>query len=151
MMHDEANPAGMKTFRQIALLMVLAVVPALLAAWIHPKRPAWGWRRPAVAEITLADAQRLPSPVIWVDARREEEYRQRHVPGAISLDQSHWEESLPNFVQAWQPGTSVVVYCNSQECDASHEVALRLHRELQIDGIYVLQGGWNAWLGAQKP
>jgi len=44
----------------------------------------------------------------------------------------------------------VVVYCNSQRCDASREVAVRLRHELQIDNVFVLQGGWNAWLEAQK-
>ncbi|HTQ31713.1 MAG TPA: rhodanese-like domain-containing protein [Opitutaceae bacterium] len=150
MTRDEARPPGVKTCRQIALLLAFALVPALLAGWLHPKRPAWGWKRPAVAEIALEDAQHLPPPVIWVDARPEVEYQERHVPGAISLDQSHWEELLPDFIKVWQPGTRVVVYCNTQECDASHEVALRLHRELQIDNVFVLQGGWKAWLEAQK-
>lgn len=150
MIRDETKPSGAEVCRQAALLLVLALIPALFAAWLHPKRPAWGWTRPAVTEIALADAQRLPPPVIWVDARLEKEFQERHVPGAISLDQSHWEELLPDFIKAWQPGTRVVVYCNSQECDASHEVALRLHRELQIDNVFVLQGGWNAWLEAQK-
>jgi rhodanese-related sulfurtransferase len=151
MTRDEMNPPGAKICRQAMLLLALALVPALLAAWLHPKRPVWGWMRPAVAELALADAARLAPPVIWVDARPEKEYRERHVPGAISLDQSQWEELLPEFVKAWQPGTRVVVYCDSQRCDASHEVALRLHHELQIDNVFVLQGGWHAWLEAQKP
>ena len=147
---DETNPSGRRTCCQLVFLLSLALVPALFAAWLHPKRPAWGWKRPAVAEIALDDAQRLPPPVVWVDARPAKEYAARHVPGAISLDQSRWEELLPDFVKVWQPGARVVVYCNSQECDASHEVALRLHRELQIGNIFVLQGGWNAWLEGQK-
>jgi rhodanese-related sulfurtransferase len=147
---DETNSFGAGTCRKAALLMFIALVPALLTAWFTPKRPAWSWTRPAVTEIALADAERFPPPVVWVDARPENEYRERHVPGAISLDESHWEELLPGFINVWQPGTRVVVYCNSQKCDASHEVALRLRHELRIDNVFVLQGGWNAWLEAQK-
>jgi rhodanese-related sulfurtransferase len=150
MTRDEAKPSGAEVCRKAVLLLALSLVPALLAAWLHPKRPVWSWTRPAVSEIALTDAQRLPPPVVWVDARPEKEYQARHVPGAISLDESHWEELLPGFIGIWQPGARVVVYCNSQECDASHEVASRLRRELQIDDVLVLQGGWNAWLEAQK-
>jgi rhodanese-related sulfurtransferase len=131
-------------------LLALALVPALLAAWLHPRRPAWSWARPAVAELSLADAMSLAPPPVWVDARPDEEYAAQHVPGALSLNEDHWEELLPKFLAVWRPGTRVVVYCNSQRCDASREVAVRLRHELQIGDVFVLQGGWNAWLEAQK-
>jgi rhodanese-related sulfurtransferase len=134
----------------VALLLGLALVPALLAAWLHPKRPEWSWTRPVVTELALADAVRLTPPVVWVDARPDEEYSARHVPGAVPLNEDRWEERLPDFMAAWRPGARVVVYCNSQRCDASREVAVRLRHELQIDNVFVLQGGWTAWLEAQK-
>jgi rhodanese-related sulfurtransferase len=150
MVRDKTKPSCAATGRQAALLLSFALVPALFTAWLHPKRPAWSWTRPAVTELALADAVRLAPPVIWLDARPDEEYGAQHVPGALSLNEEHWEELLPKFMAAWQPGTRVVVYCNSQRCDASREVAARLRHELQIDNVFVLQGGWAAWLEAQK-
>jgi rhodanese-related sulfurtransferase len=144
------NPSCVATCRKAALLLALALVPALFSAWLNPKRPAWGWTRPAVTELTLADAVRLSPPVIWVDARPDDEYAAQHIPGAISLNEDHWDELLPKFMAVWQPDTRVVVYCNSQQCDASREVAARLRHEMQINNVFVLQGGWSAWLEAQK-
>jgi rhodanese-related sulfurtransferase len=145
------NPACAATCRQASLLLVLALVPALLTAWLHPKRPAWSWTRPSVTEIALADAVRL-TPVIWVDARPDEEYAAQHMPGALSLNEDRWNELIKKFLDVWsaQPGARVVVYCNSQRCDASRAVAVRLRHEYQIGNVFVLQGGWAAWLEAQK-
>jgi rhodanese-related sulfurtransferase len=146
----ETNHSCAAVCRPAALLLSLALIPAVLTGWLHPKRPAWSWTRPTVTELPLADAERLTPPVVWLDARPDEEYAAQHVPGALSLNEDHWEELLPKFMAVWQPGARVVVYCNSQRCDASREVAVRLRHELQIDNVFVLQGGWNAWLEAQK-
>jgi rhodanese-related sulfurtransferase len=133
------------------LLLALALVPALLTGWLHPKRPAWSWMRPTVTELLLADAERLTPPVIWLDARPDEEYAAQHVPGALSLNEDRWEELLPKFMAVWQPGARVVVYCDSQRCDASRAVAVRLRHEYRINNVFVLQGGWKAWREAHKP
>jgi len=151
MARDETNPSCARTCRQAALLLALALVPALLTAWLHPKRPAWSWTRPTVTELPLADAERLTPPVIWLDARPDEEYAAQHVPGALSLNEDRWEELLPKFMAVWQQGARVVVYCDSQRCDASRAVAVRLRHELRIDNVFVLQGGWTAWREAHKP
>jgi rhodanese-related sulfurtransferase len=135
--------------RECALILLLAAAPALLAGWLHPKRPAWGWNRPGVAEVDLGEVTRWPPPVLWIDARETDAYRTRHVPGAILLNESDWEGLLPAFVAVWQPGAKIVVYCDSQACDASQAVALRLQRELNQTDIHVLKGGWAAWLQAQ--
>ena len=140
-----ASPAR-RIFRDALWLILLAAVPALLAGWLHPKRPVWSWTKPAVTEVTLSDAKRWPAPVLWVDARTEEAYQRQHVPGAILLNEGDWEKQLPGFLAAWQPGAQIIVYCDSQACDASQAVALRLQRELKLNEIHVLQGGWATWL-----
>jgi rhodanese-related sulfurtransferase len=153
-MSSTTNPSCAAICRQAALLLALALVPALLTAWLHPKRPAWNWTRPTVTELVLADAERL-TPVIWVDARPDEEYAAQHVPGALSLNEDHWDELFSRFLAAWekQPDARVVVYCDSQRCDASRDVAVRIRHEsgLQIRNVFVLQGGWDAWLEVHKP
>ena len=42
-------------------------------------------------------------------------------------------------------------HCDDQQCNRSQDVAARLQRELRVGNVYVLKGGWAAWLGAQKP
>jgi rhodanese-related sulfurtransferase len=148
---NEKNPSCAATGRTAVLLLAFALVPAVFTAWLHPKRPTWSWTRPTVTELALADAERLTPPVIWLDARPDEEYAAQHVPGALSLNEDRWDELLPKFMAVWQPGTRVVVYCNSQRCDASRAVAVRLRHEYQIGNVFVLQGGWSAWLEEHKP
>jgi len=136
--------------REIGVLLALAAVPALLAAWLHPAAPHWGWTRPAVARISLVEASKSGSPVVWVDARSDPAFREDRIPGAVPLNEDRWESLIGGFIAVWRPGLRVVVYCDSQECDASQHVALRLRRELSIDEVYVLSGGWSEWQKAQS-
>jgi len=132
--------------RDCLFWLLLAAMPALLTGWLHPKRPAWSWKRPGVSEVELAEVTRWPPPVVWIDARTSEAYQKQHVPGAIPLNEDAWEQSLPGFLEVWQPNAKIVVYCDSAACDASQAVALRLQRELQLTEIHVLKGGWTTWL-----
>ncbi len=148
----EAGRGGRSVFfcalRQSGALLVLALVAALLAAALRPARAV---EESAPPEVTWAQVGRWTGRVLFVDARDEAAYRRRHIPGALSMDESHWETELPEFIQAWHPGARVVVYCDSEACDASDAVARRLRRELGIEEVYVLKGGWASWLAAQKP
>ncbi|PYL22181.1 MAG: hypothetical protein DMF37_12620 [Verrucomicrobia bacterium] len=57
-----------------------------------------------------------------------------------------WNELLPQFLAVWAPGKKIVVYCSSLSCNASREVARRLRKEAQLSDVFVLEGGWEAWL-----
>jgi rhodanese-related sulfurtransferase len=98
--------------------------------------------------VELEMVTRWRTPVLWVDARPASAYGKRHVPDAISLNESEWERLLPGFLEAWRPDVKVVVYCDSQACNSSEEVARRLRRELNLDEVFVLKGGWSSWLEA---
>jgi len=131
-------------------LLCLALMPAIVTAWIQPEGRKPAWNGPAVAEVTVEEAGAPGAGALWVDARTEAAFAQRHVPGALALNEENWEALLPGFVAAWRPGARVVVYCDDEECGRSQDVAARLQRELQVGQVYVLKGGWAAWLGAQK-
>ncbi len=96
--------------------------------------------------VTLTHARAWGENTIWVDARSDEEFAHGHVPGAILLNEDHWNELLPQFLQKWSPEKKVVVYCSSQSCNASREVARRLRVEAQLKNVFVLEGGWEEWL-----
>jgi rhodanese-related sulfurtransferase len=135
----------MKIFRECLLLLVLAGVLALFSLWLNPKRPVLAWTKPGAAEVELAQVQHWTQPVLWVDARNLEAFLQQHIPSAIFLNESAWEQSLPVFLAVWRPGMKIVVYCDSQSCDASQAVAQRIERELHLSEVYVLKGGWASW------
>ena len=96
--------------------------------------------------VTVEQAREFGGTAIWVDARPDEDFAKDHVPGAILLNEDRWNELLPQFLAAWAPGKKTVVYCSSLSCNASREVARRLRKEAQLSDVFVLEGGWEAWL-----
>jgi rhodanese-related sulfurtransferase len=138
-----------RALRQTGALLVAALIPALLAAAFHPRRPAWSPVRAEALPVTWSQVAGWRGRVLFVDARGEGAFAQRHIPGALPLREAQWEALLPAVLKAWQPGARVVVYCDNEGCDTSQAVASRLRRELGLDTVFVLKGGWNSWLEAQ--
>ncbi len=134
--------------RQFAILAALAIVPAVATGLLHPKRSNFT-DRIREGEITVADAMRNWSDCLWIDARTAGYFASQHVPGALPLNEDAWADLLPAVLQAWPTGRPAIVYCDSQACEASEDVAKRL-REFGVGPVFVLKGGWPAWLAAQK-
>lgn len=137
----------MKKFAvQLAILWLAAVVPAVIAAFVHPRRPSWSGLPPLIeGDISLADATRPGRDVLWVDARDLETYRRAHIPGAIQLNEDRWDAQLQLVLYAWRPGRAVVVYCDGGRCNTARRVAQRFRDETGLTDIFALQGGWEAW------
>jgi rhodanese-related sulfurtransferase len=140
----------LRAFRQVGVLLLAALIPALLAGALHPRRPAWSRDQAMIPEVAWSTVREWPGLRLLVDARSEEAFRRQHIPGALPLSEVQWEERLPAVIKAWQPGARVAVYCDNTGCQASQAVARRLRRELGINDVFVLKGGWGAWLEAQK-
>jgi rhodanese-related sulfurtransferase len=131
---------------QAVILAALALLPAAGEAIHFRDKISW---RSAIAPsemVAVEQAREWGDAAIWVDARPDEEFAADHVPGAISLNEDRWNELLPQFLAVWTPGKKIVVYCSSLSCNASREVARRLHKEAQLSDVFVLEGGWEAWL-----
>jgi len=132
--------------RQVLILAAVALIPGVGEAVYFRHKISW---RSAVLPsemVTVDQARAWGGNVIWVDARPDEEFARDHVPGALSLNEDRWNELLAEFLAAWSPGKKIVVYCSSLSCNASREVARRLRREAQLPDVFVLEGGWEAWL-----
>jgi rhodanese-related sulfurtransferase len=129
----------LKVSRGAIVLILLSAIPA-----------AFAWMRLSVAtetllpgELSIQDTRLAAKDVVWVDARPEVAYKEGHVPGAVSLDEEKWDTGLEKLFETWQPERLIVVYCNAG-CEASHKVADKL-RDLGLDPIFVLKGGYEAW------
>jgi rhodanese-related sulfurtransferase len=127
-------------------LAALAFAPGLGAAIYFRHQISWQSAVLPSEMVTVDQARAWGGNVIWVDARPDEEFARDHVSGALSLNEDRWNELLPQFLAVWSPGKKVVVYCSSLSCNASREVARRLRREAQLPDVFVLEGGWEAWL-----
>jgi rhodanese-related sulfurtransferase len=136
--------------RQALILLALAVVPGIGQTIYFRDKISWRSSVPASEMITVEQAQAWGENAMWVDARPDEEFARDHVPGALSLNEDDWNASLPQFLAAWSPEKSVVVYCSAESCNAARDVARRLRDEAQLKKVFVLEGGWEAWLKKNK-
>jgi rhodanese-related sulfurtransferase len=136
--------------RQVVILAALAFAPGVGEAIYFRQKISWQSSIPPSELVTVDQARTWRGNVIWVDARPDEEFARDHVPGALSLNEDRWNEMLSQFLAVWSPGKKVVVYCSSLSCNASREVARRLRKEAQLPDVFVLEGGWEAWLKKKR-
>jgi len=135
-----------RAIKQALLLIALAFLPAIGQAVYFRGKVSWQSPIPASESVTVAQARAWGENAIWIDARPDAEFERDHVPGAILLNEDRWNELLPQFLQNWSPEKRIVVYCSSQSCNASREVAKQLRDQAQLKNVFVLQGGWEEWL-----
>lgn len=95
-------------------------------------------------EICLADVK---GNVLWVDARSRSEWEKNSFKGSILWNMDPKEdanlfeaEAMPHILAA----EMVVIYCGSEKCDTSREVAGRVRRMDLGRPVKVLHGGWDA-------
>jgi rhodanese-related sulfurtransferase len=138
--------------RQALILVALAFLPGIGQAIYFRDKVSWRLPVPASEMVTLVQARAWGENAIWIDARPDEEFARDHVPGALSLNEDRWNELLPQFLAVWSPEKKIVVYCSSQSCNASREVAHRLRNQAQppMQNVFVLEGGWEEWLKSRQ-
>jgi rhodanese-related sulfurtransferase len=136
--------------RQVFLLAAAALVPAVGEAIYLRERVSWQSPIPASEMVTVDQARAWGGNVIWVDARPDAEFARDHVPGAVPLNEDRWNNLVGPFLAMWTPDKKVVVYCSAQNCNAAREVAKRLRDEAQLKNVFVLEGGWEAWLKTKR-
>ena len=132
--------------RQALVLAALSLLPAVGEAIYFRGKISWQSPIPPSQLVSVEQARAWGENVTWVDARPDADFARDHVHGALSLNEDRWNELLPQFLAAWSPGKKVVVYCSAESCDLAREAAERLRKEAQIPDVFVLEGGWEAWV-----
>ncbi len=145
-----------KNLRQM-LLMVLASVLLALASNFFAEKPLPLFRklRPApraasVSSFSEVDADFVrqfaaDSGVVLLDARTVEDFERGHIPGAVSLPISRFNEFFPNRQMRLQAARMLVVYCSGWTCSDSQELALRLFQK-GLKALLLYKGGMEDWL-----
>ena len=138
--------------RQALLLVALAFLPGIGQAIYFRDKVSWQSPVPASESVTVAQARAWGGDVLWVDARPDAEFASDHIPGAVPLNEDRWNELFPQFLGTWAQGKKVIVYCSSQSCNLSRDVAVRLRKQTQppMPNVFVLEGGWEEWLKTEK-
>jgi rhodanese-related sulfurtransferase len=88
--------------------------------------------------------------IMFLDARKADEYKLRHIKGALSLPVTHFELYYPKMKKLLPKDAEIVVYCAGEECGASLHLAEELIG-LQYKNIKVFLGGWVDWNKAGYP
>lgn len=136
----------MKTLlRQSLILVGLALLPAAVQAVYFRDKVSWQTPVAASEMVTIAQARSWGGDAIWLDARPQEEFDREHAPGALLLNEDRWNELFPHVLAVWAPEKRVVVYCSSESCGSSREIAHRLRKEAGLTNVFVLEGGWESW------
>lgn len=139
------------------LFMVLASVLFGLGSNFFAEKPLPLFRKlpppaPAASVSSLAEAdadfirQFSADPeVVLIDARPVENYALGHIPGAVSLPISRFDEYLPRRLERLRAARMLIVYCSGRTCSDSHELALRLlQKGLKV--LFLYNGGMEDWL-----
>lgn len=150
--------------RALRQALALGLLGALVAAAVHLpliKRFVRGEFRetflaakdyPAIRLITLEEGEDLwrAGGAVFLDARKEAEYREGHVPSALNAPAAEAEKALPPFVRDLPREGVLAVYCEGGDCQSSLLLAKRLS-EAGFKDVRVMAGGWAEWRRAGLP
>lgn len=132
----------MKTFRIILVIIAATFFLGTANFFVNPKFPKMSL---AKDEVDLQTVKNLPSNLLIVDARSAKDFAIARVENAINLSEDNFDSKLGEFLDAWNPDCSVVVYCSSSSCNSSRNVARRLTSECGLKNVYVFKGDWQKW------
>ena len=88
-----------------ALLVALPLLPAVATALWHPHRPDWAVLRAPVVEVRqvdLATARGEFPDALWLDAREPGAYAAGHVPDALPMGETEWDNNFAGLMDAWR-------------------------------------------------
>jgi len=138
------SAVGTKLAQILAFPLAALALAALWSLWPAEEFAADGGEFPFVR---WAEAQPRIDAGEWllVDARDEEQFNARHIPRAISLPSHAYPEMLEFFAEDHGTAKTVVIYCGTEDCDLSTQLALRLRDEIGYADIRILEGGFLAW------
>ncbi len=139
------------TLKQIALILLVSGFFALIANHVHPHRIPWmqDWANHVEARARAAGIRVIPLAVAleakaqFIDVRPRAEFEQGHIPDALSVPLSEWEDSFLTLAGHVESGALMALYCSSRECDDALTLALEIqafggtNMLLYVDGFEV--------------
>jgi rhodanese-related sulfurtransferase len=105
-----------------------------------------------LSEISLQDAVRFynEEKAVFADARHAADYDAGHIRGAVHLSVADQDIWLDAFLEATDPATMIVTYCDGDDC----HLAPALSELLYLNGfrnVRYLKNGWTRWRQAGFP
>lgn len=82
--------------------------------------------------------------VLFVDARSTENYKDGHIPGAISLPVGQLGERIGSFLKRYPPDQAIITYCSGRTCEDSHNLAQFL-ADAGFINVRIFIDGYPGW------
>jgi 3-mercaptopyruvate sulfurtransferase SseA len=134
----------MSLLREFFLLGILVLAGAIVSLFLGWASHPWHGLPIKPGEIRAEDVRGLD--VLWLDARPESAYVKAHIKSALWFNPEDPQAALLLAADAWLTDPKpIVIYCASESCATSGELAEWLRIQLPDAEIYNLQGGWAAW------
>lgn len=111
---------------------------------------------PLATHEQVADWFRDPSyaqqKIVFIDARDEAHYAEKHIPGAYPFDHYHPDRYIANVLAAAQLADRIVVYCHGGDCEDS-ELAFQDLVALGVpeSKLVIYGGGITEWVNRKMP
>jgi rhodanese-related sulfurtransferase len=86
---------------------------------------------------------------IFIDARHDFDYGLGHIPGAVNLPLKEYDEKK-SMLSQFSKDTTLVTYCDGQECNSSIDLALKLTAE-GFSNVMIFFDGWREWESHHEP
>jgi len=100
------------------------------------------------AGISLDQMKRIVSSggnnFIIIDTRREGDFLQGHIPGAINIFSYDAENVVIERILYLPKNKTLILYCDGGSCDLSHRLATLLEN-FGYEKFYLYEGGWEEW------
>jgi len=149
---DEAPTDGQaaRALRQAFIIVLAGTALGLAANAISPRRIPFLTQPKAPPQaadvVTLQQAQALwnSGTAFFLDARAPADYQAGHIAGALSLPIDDFDDHYPQVQPMLTPDTTIVAYCDGEDCDLSHRLMDRL-RELGYHNVRLMVNGWTTW------
>lgn len=137
----------MSIFKEFGLLALLVLCGSAYS--VVSGLASWNDSTPPAGAIHPSDTPAL-NP-LWLDLRTQTEFNTQHIPGALHFDPTNWDDNLIVLMEHWlNAPRPIIVYCASESCNSSAQIAARLRDALPEAEIYYLLGGWDAWSAAKQ-
>jgi rhodanese-related sulfurtransferase len=135
----------------VAFIFNLASPAGLLASGGPTEQMAQAHNTDSLPILSLAETKKLhdAGDAVFIDARIAEDYAAGHLDGAISLPVNATDAQRQAAVANIPKGKNIVIYCESDSCPFSGEVAHLLYAD-GYQHLSLYKGGWREWDAAAK-
>lgn len=137
---NEGALTNLPSWNPIPTSPAVTAIPATPAGELQFPELKW----PAVKALLAA------RQIVLIDARLAETFALSAIPGAVSLPAYSPVEDLRTFAAKHSRDTRFVIYCNSDTCDMSHELAGKLARQFGFTNLTIMPGGFAEYVIAES-